>query len=388
MQADRHADCIEYTEQDLDQATQTLYALVLADDELSRFFVGKDVAAIERRQRQFIGYVLDPAAHDADTPYDLGRIHAPLRRQGLNHSHFDQLIEYLRIALAETAIAPSSIDAICARLETTRTDVVGEDHTHFPIKEKTMFGRLTSMIYAVASYAAGMAVLAYAAGWMGGFLVPNQLDGPATGSMLWGIAVNIGLVAIFALQHSVMARPAFKAWWTKIIPAECERATYVLASAVAMFAMMWFWQPLGVEIWTLTGGAAVAMYVTYAVGWAILVSATFCLNHFDLFGLRQAWLNLRGKAYTNLPFATPFYYRLVRHPLYVGWLVLIWATPTMTISHLVFAIATTAYILFAIPLEERDLERMMPEYADYKANTPALIPRLRRRDTTVRERTV
>ena len=357
------------SDQALTEATSILYASLLADDELSPFFEGMDVVRIEQRQAQFLRI----AMLGEDPGVDLRKVHAPLLARGLNHNHFDRMTHHLANALEEVGVAADAIEIALDRVESFRQAVLGETYTHSQVKEQKMFGRITSMIYAFVCYTVGMAVLAYSAAWMGGFLLPVTLDTPAQFTVL-GLIINLGLVALFGIQHSVMARPAFKQQWTKIIPAHCERATYVLASSIAMFVMMYFWQPLGVDIWRVDGTAQVVLYSLFGFGWFILVSSTFFLNHFDLFGLRQAWLNLRGKPYTHIPFRTPGYYRLVRHPIYVGWLTLIWATPTMTISHLVFALATTAYILIAIPMEEKDLENMLPEYQGYKESTPALVP--------------
>lgn len=356
----------------LERMTQSLYAAVLADDDLSPFFLGLDVKRIEARQRQFLRHTFGHKS--GPEPADLRRVHAPLVGRGLNHAHFDRLLDLADEAMAEAGIRDDVRSAARARLEQTRGDVLGETYTHFHSKEKSMIGRIGSMVYAVVCYSLGMGVLVWAAAWLGGFCVPNQLDAPGAGHPASAVAINLTLVLGFGLQHSVMARPRFKTWWTRVVPPHCERATYVLFSGVALFVLMWFWQPIGIDVWHLEGSAAVAAYVVYATGWLVLVSATFCINHFDLFGLRQAWLHLRGKPYTHVPFRTPGFYRWVRHPIYVGWLLLFWATPTMTVSHLLFALATTAYILTAIPLEERDLARMLPEYQAYKARTAALIP--------------
>jgi protein-S-isoprenylcysteine O-methyltransferase Ste14 len=172
-----------------------------------------------------------------------------------------------------------------------------------------------------------------------------------------------------------MARPAFKRWWTRIVPAAAERSTYVLFSSLALIALFWFWQPMGGVIWDISASAGIdTMYVIYAAGWALLLYATFLINHFDLFGLRQIWLQLVGKPITPLNFVTPWLYRQVRHPIYVGWLMIIWPTPTMTVAHLVFAVMSTAYILVGIQLEERDLIAAHPEYAEYKKRVPGLLP--------------
>lgn len=232
--------------------------------------------------------------------------------------------------------------------------------------------------YGVVSYAISLAAFAYIAGFIGNFFVPKPLDAPASTPLWTALFVNLGLVALFAVQHSVMARPAFKRWWTRIIPAAAERSTYVLFSCLALLALFVFWQPMGGRVWQVENEIGrTALYVLYGFGWVLLFASTFFINHFDLMGLRQVWLHLRGQEYTDLPFATPALYRVVRHPLYVGWFCIFWATPTMTLAHLVFALATTAYILLAIRWEERDLVAAHPEYADYRRRVPMLFPRRR-----------
>src|SRR5688572_27589255 len=176
-----------------------------------------------------------------------------------------------------------------------------------------------------------------------------------------------------------MARPAFKRWWTRIVPAAAERSTYVLASSLALIVLFVYWEPIGGVIWRVPDGAALGVIVgLYAFGWALLLYTTFLIDHFDLFGLAQVWRNLQGQSYRPPQFRTPSLYRLVRHPLYVGWLVIFWAAPTMTVAHLVFAMMTTAYILIAIRLEERDLVSAFgDDYVAYRERTPMLVPRLR-----------
>jgi protein-S-isoprenylcysteine O-methyltransferase Ste14 len=183
-------------------------------------------------------------------------------------------------------------------------------------------------------------------------------------------------MAVFALQHSGMARPAFKRWSERIIPEVAERSTYVLLSCLALLLLFRYWRPIGGVIWTsgATTGRAV-LYTVFGVGWLVVLAATFLINHFDLFGLRQVWLYFRGRPYTPIRFTTPALYRVVRHPLYVGWLLVFWATPLMTSAHLVFAAALTVYILAAIRWEERDLVEAHPEYAAYRRRVPMLIPR-------------
>jgi len=232
--------------------------------------------------------------------------------------------------------------------------------------------------YGVASYLLTLGVLAYMAGFLGNFIVPKPLDAAAQIPFWPALLTNCGLLLLFSIQHSVMARPGFKTWWTRIVPAAAERSTYVLFSCLALIALFAFWQPMGVTIWRVENATGKSLlYTLYAAGWFVIFAATFYINHFDLFGLRQVWLHLRGKEYTALNFVTPAPYRAVRHPLYIGWLMTFWATPTMTIAHLVFALGTTAYILIAIRLEERDLVKFHPEYEEYRRKVPMLIPRLK-----------
>jgi protein-S-isoprenylcysteine O-methyltransferase Ste14 len=175
-----------------------------------------------------------------------------------------------------------------------------------------------------------------------------------------------------------MARPRFKRLWVRVVPVPVERATYVLLSSLALLLLCWQWRPVGGVVWEVPGPAArAAVHALFAAGWLTVLATTFLINHFDLFGLRQAWLYFRGAPYAPLPFTTPGPYRLVRHPLYVGWLIAFWAAPTMTAAHLLFAAATTAYILVAVGMEERDLVAAHPEYADYRRRVPMLVPGLR-----------
>jgi len=240
--------------------------------------------------------------------------------------------------------------------------------------------RLAIFLYGVITYAVFFVTFLYAIGFIGNLWVPKSMDSPRDVALGTALAVDLGLLALFAVQHSVMARPAFKRWWTRIVPEPAERSTYVLFSTLALIALFWFWQPLGGRVWDIDSAAGVnVMYGIFAAGWVLLLYVTFLIDHFDLFGLRQVWLQLVGKPFTPLAFKTPWLYRQVRHPLYVGWLMIFWATPTMTVTHLVFAIMTTAYILVAIQFEERDLIAAHPEYADYKKRVPSLIPFTKRR---------
>ena len=239
-----------------------------------------------------------------------------------------------------------------------------------------MLKRTAFFAYGVICYAIFFGTFLYAIGFIGGFLVPTTLDGPRTMPLAAAVAVDAGLLALFAVQHSLMARPWFKKSWTRVVPDVLERSTYVLFSSLALIVMFIFWQPLGGSVWTVTDpiGRAV-LYGLFAFGFGVVLVSTFLINHFDLFGLRQVWLYFRGRPYTRLAFGTPGPYRFVRHPLYVGWFFAFWATPTMTMSHLLFAVATTAYILIAIQWEERDLVTEFGDsYEDYRRRVPMLVP--------------
>lgn len=239
-----------------------------------------------------------------------------------------------------------------------------------------MTRRLLTLGYGLAAYALFLATFLYAVGFVGGFLTPTALDGPRDGSLAVAVAVDLGLLAVFAGQHSGMARPAFKRWLTRRLPVAAERSTYVLLSSLALLLLFWQWRPLGGAVWQLSDPAARAVvYGVFAAGWLVVLATTVLIDHFDLFGLRQTWLAFRGVPYTPPRFVTPWPYRVVRHPLYVGWLLVFWAAPTMTAGRLLFAAGTTAYILLAVRWEERDLLAAHPEYAAYRRRVPMLLPR-------------
>jgi protein-S-isoprenylcysteine O-methyltransferase Ste14 len=243
-----------------------------------------------------------------------------------------------------------------------------------------MVKRVVFFLYGTACYLVFLATFLYAIGFVGGLLVPKALDGPPAQPFWPALAIDALLLTVFAVQHSVMARQWFKKRWTRLVPWTVERSTYVLFASAALALLMWQWRPLGGLVWEVGSGAArAALWALFATGWALVLFATFLIDHFDLFGLRQVWLSLVGRPYSRRPFGTPGPYRLVRHPLYLGFLLAFWATPRMTVTHLVFALATTGYILVAIQLEERDLTREHGEaYAAYRRRVPMLLPLGRR----------
>lgn len=242
-----------------------------------------------------------------------------------------------------------------------------------------MLKRLLCFAYAVAAYVVFLMTFLYAIAFVGGFLVPRRLDGPLEGSLLHAVAIDCALLAVFAVQHSVMARSWFKERWTRIVPWTIERATYVLCASLALLLLFWQWRPIGIPVWTIDNDAArLGLWTLFGAGWATVLVVTFLIDHFDLFGVRQAWLPLRGRPYRPVAFRTPLPYRFVRHPLYFGFLLAFWMTPTMTLAHLLFAAATTAYIVLAIQFEERDLLAAHgAAYAEYRRKVPMLLPALR-----------
>jgi protein-S-isoprenylcysteine O-methyltransferase Ste14 len=244
-----------------------------------------------------------------------------------------------------------------------------------------MAKRVLFSVYGAVAYATFLGSFLYAMGFVSGFGVPKILDAPAEGPLARALLVDAALLALFAVQHSVMARRGFKDWWTQFVPTQIERSTYVLFASLALILLYWQWQPLGLSIWTVEQPALrVALWAIAAYGWVQVLVTTFLINHFDLFGLRQVWLQLIGQPYTRVHLATPPLYRIVRHPLYLGFLLAFWSTPTMTAGHLFFAIMTTGYILIAIQLEERDLiHEHGPAYEQYRRDVPMIVPGARRR---------
>lgn len=239
---------------------------------------------------------------------------------------------------------------------------------------------ISVFIYGVISYLIFFATFLYAFGFVTGFATPTTLDGAPRAPFMHALLINVGLLTLFAIQHSVMARQWFKDWLTHHIPKLAERPTYVLMSSLALIALFAFWEPIGGTVWLIEDPLLAGLLFWLGVaGWATVLVTTFLINHFDLFGLRHAWLALKGRVYTPIRFRTPGPYKLVRHPLYVGWLMAFWATPHMGVSHLLFAVVVTAYILVAIRFEERDLMREHGyTYRLYRKQVGMLFPRLGR----------
>ena len=246
-----------------------------------------------------------------------------------------------------------------------------------------MAKRILFFAYGSFSYLIFLGTFLYAIGFIGNFGVPTTLDGPANAPLGISLAIDVALLTLFAVQHSVMARKWFKEWWTRIVPTPIERSTYVLFSSLALILLFILWRPLGGVVWSVEDPVGrLVLRALFGFGWALVLASTFLINHFDLFGLRQVWKYLLGQPYNALQFGTPGPYRLVRHPLYVGWLFAFWMTPLMTFAHLLFSIATTAYILLAIQFEERDLAREHGEaYEEYRRSVPMLIPFTRKRES-------
>ena len=246
---------------------------------------------------------------------------------------------------------------------------------------------LIILVYAAAVYLLFLAVLGYAVGFFAGFGVPKGIDQGTRGAVPVAVAVDLLLLSLFAVQHTVMARPWFKRRWIRIVPAPAERATFVLAASLALALLFWLWRPIGGTAWHLSGPGAGALWAGYAAGWALAIRSTFLVSHSDLFGLRQAWLYARRARYSPPAFTERGLYRRIRHPLMAGFAVIFWSAPTMTAGHLLFAATATGYILAGIAFEDHDLVQTLGEtYTAYRARVPALIPVLSLRHPSPRSR--
>jgi len=242
-------------------------------------------------------------------------------------------------------------------------------------------GRTLAFLYGAVSYLVFFVTFLYAIGFVGNLVVPKSVDSGEAVSFSQALLINALLLGLFAVQHSVMARAVFKRWWTRFVPQLIERSTYVLLSSLALVLLFWQWQPMTDVLWNVenTVGRYI-LWTLFFLGWAMVLVSTFLINHFDLFGLRQVYLYHRGKEYTDLNFKTRFLYKIVRHPIMLGFIIAFWATPLMTVGHLVFAIATTAYILIAIQLEERDIVSAHgAAYEEYREQVSMILPIPKRR---------
>jgi len=237
-------------------------------------------------------------------------------------------------------------------------------------------GRFIAFLYGLAAYVVFFVTFLYAIGFVEGLFVPKTIDSGAGTPLLEALIVNLLVLSVFAIQHSVMARRQFKAWWTRIVPASVERSTYVLFSSLALILLFWQWRAMPAVVWQI-GNPSIANVVLGLsfVGWLIVLTSTFLINHFELFGLHQVANNLTGRPMPALRFKTPVLYKVVRHPIYLGFIIAFWATPTMTVGHLLFAAVTTAYIFVGIALEERDLIDLFgDEYLRYRQRVSMLVP--------------
>jgi len=238
--------------------------------------------------------------------------------------------------------------------------------------------RLFSLGFGVVCYAIFFVTFLYMIGFVGNVGVPKTIDsGDAAGFGL-ALLIDTALLLLFGLQHSVMARPRFKAWWTRFVPPAIERSTYVLVSSLVLVALFAWWQPIATPVWAVQNAiGSAALTALYFAGFGLVLYSTFLIDHFDLFGLRQVVLHFRDRDYSERNFKLPALYRLMRHPLYLGWITTFWATPVMSGGHVLFALVMTGYILVAIPMEERDLAKLHGEpYRRWRARTPAFVPRV------------
>jgi len=236
--------------------------------------------------------------------------------------------------------------------------------------------KFIAFLYGLAAYFTFFGTILYAIGFVAGFGVPKTIDTGEVVSTTQALVVNLLLMSLFAVQHSVMARKQFKQWWTQYVPKSVERSTYVLFSSLTLILLFWQWRPIPTIVWQIDH-SQIAMAVTglWLIGWVIVFTSTFLINHFELFGLHQVANNLSGRQMPTPRFRTPLYYKFVRHPIYLGFIIAFWAAPTMSIGHLLFAAVTTAYIFVGILLEERDLVDLFgDDYRRYKARVSMLLP--------------
>jgi methanethiol S-methyltransferase len=239
--------------------------------------------------------------------------------------------------------------------------------------------KVLAALYSALVYVLFLGVFLYAIGFVENVLVPKSIDSGTSGSIAGSLLVDAGLLVLFALQHSVMARPGFKRWWTRVIPPDIERSTFVLFASLLLALVCWQWRPLLQPVWSIADPiAAKALLIVSWSGWGLVLLSTFLISHFHLFGLSQGFARLLGSKLPEPAFVTPFLYRWLRHPLYAGFILAFWAAPHMSLGHLFFAVATTGYIFVGIWFEERDLIAYFGDrYRQYRATVGMLVPRVR-----------
>lgn len=258
----------------------------------------------------------------------------------------------------------------------SQIQATGQTAARDVVHHGSFFGRLIAFLYGIAAYAIFFVTFLYAVGFVADLFVPKTIDSGAVAPMAEALIVNLLLMSVFAIQHSVMARPEFKRWWTQFVPPSVERTTYVLLASLALVLLFWQWRPMPTLVWQV-GNPQIALAITGLsfFGWLIVLTGTFLINHFELFGLHQVTNNLAGRSMPTPRFHTPFLYQFVRHPIYLGFIIAFWAAPTMTVGHLLFAAVTTAYIVIGATLEERDLIDLFgDDYRRYKARVSMLVP--------------
>lgn len=237
--------------------------------------------------------------------------------------------------------------------------------------------KMTSFLFGVISYFVFFVAFVYAIGFLAEMIVPKSINSGTESGLVSSLIINLLLLGAFAVQHSLMARPFFKRWFTQYVPVQVERSIFVLLSSLLLFLLYWLWKPMTAVVWQVDSSLGQSLiWAVFALGWLIVFLSTFMVNHFDLFGLRQVWLHLRERPYEHVPFQTRALYKYIRHPIMLGFIIAFWATPLMTQGHLLFSVMTTLYILIGIQFEEHDLKNILGEdYAHFRKTVPMLFPR-------------